>query len=449
MDKRTFLGFLAAALGGIPGRRLFGRSYDDPPAAGQLTNWAGNYRYSTDKLVILDSVEKVRSYVRDHDSMRALGTRHCFNGIADSPHALVSLKPMDRVVSLDPKASTVTVEAGVTYGRLGPYLHDQGFALHNLASLPHISVAGACATGTHGSGVKNGNLSTAVSAMELVTPDGDVVTLARDKDGGSFFGSVVHLGALGVVTKVTLDIRPTFAVSQEVYENLPMAQLAGNFDAIMSAGYSVSLFTDWQKGRISEVWVKRRVEEKAADLTRYGATGASRNLHPIIELSSENCTEQMGVPGPWFDRLPHFRMGFTPSSGKELQAEYFVPRGNAVDAILAIERLRDRITPHLFISEIRTIDADELWLSPCYKRPSVAIHFTWKPDWDSVRDLLPVIERELSPYNVRPHWGKLFAIEPAPLQSRYERMGDFKDLVRKYDPRGKFRNPFLAKNLYG
>lgn len=207
------------------------------------------------------------------------------------------------------------------------------------------------------------------------------------------------------MTKVTLDIRPTFAVSQEVYENLPMAQLAGNFDAIMSAGYSVSLFTDWQKGRISEVWVKRRVEEKAADLTRYGATRASRNLHPIIELSAENCTEQMGVPGPWFDRLPHFRMGFTPSSGKELQAEYFVPRGNAVDAILAIERLRDRITPHLFISEIRTIDADELWLSPCYKRPSVAIHFTWKPDWDSVRDLLPVIEKELSPYNVRPHWG--------------------------------------------
>lgn len=337
----------------------------------------------------------------------------------------------------------------MTYGRLGPYLHDNGFALHNLASLPHISVAGACATGTHGSGVKNGNLSTAVSAMELVTPDGDVVSLSREPDGGSFLGSVVHLGALGVVTKVTLDIRPTFAVSQEVYENLPMAQLAGNFDAIMSAGYSVSLFTDWQKGRISEVWVKRRVEEKAADLTRYGATRASRNLHPIIELSAENCTEQMGVPGPWFDRLPHFRMGFTPSSGKELQAEYFVPRGNAVDAILAIERLRDRITPHLFISEIRTIDADELWLSPCYKRPSVAIHFTWKPDWDSVRDLLPVIEKELSPYNVRPHWGKLFAVEPATLQSRYERMGDFKDLVRKYDPRGKFRNPFLAKNLYG
>jgi xylitol oxidase len=436
-------------LGGIPGRLLLGSSDDDAGPPGRLTNWAGNYRYSTDNLVTLDSVEQVRSYLRDHDSMRVLGTRHCFNGIADSPHALLSLKSMDRVASLDAKASRVTVEAGVTYGRLGPYLHERGFALHNLASLPHISVAGACATATHGSGVRNGNLSTAVSAMELVTPDGESASLSRDKDGESFLGAVVHLGALGVVTRVTLDIQPTFAVCQEVYENLPMAQLADHFDEIMSAGYSVSLFTDWQKGNISEVWAKRRAEEKPADLTRYGARRATRNLHPIIELSPENCTEQMGVPGPWFDRLPHFRMGFTPSSGKELQAEYFVPRGKAVDAMLAVERLRDRISPHLFISEIRTIDADELWLSPCYKRPSVAIHFTWKPEWDSVRELLPVIEKELAPYDVRPHWGKLFTIEPATLQSRYERMGDFKDLVRKYDPRGKFRNPFLATNLYG
>jgi xylitol oxidase len=452
MNKRTFLGLSAAILGGFPARRLFGRGADDPPSPGQLTNWAGNYRYSTDNLVTFTSVEEVRSYVRGHDLMRALGTRHCFNGIADSSRALLSLKPMDRIVSLDPKASTVTVEAGVTYGWLGPYLHEKGFALHNLASLPHISVAGACATATHGSGVKNGNLSTAVSAMELVTAGGDLLTLSRDKDGDAFSGAVVHLGALGVVTKVTLDIRPTFAVSQEVYEHLPMAQLADHFDTIMAAGYSVSLFTDWQDGRISEVWVKRRVGtegEPPADLVRYGATCATRNLHPILELSAENCTEQMGVAGPWYDRLPHFRMGFTPSSGQELQAEYFVPRGQAVDAILAIERLRGRIKPLLFISEVRTIDADELWLSPCYTRPSVAIHFTLKPDWDGVRNLLPVIEKELSPYKFRPHWGKLFAIEPAALQSRYERLRDFKELARKYDPRGKFRNAFLANNLYG
>ena len=220
----------------------------------------------------------------------------------------------------------------------------------------------------------------------------------------------------------------------------------------MSSGYSVSLFTDWQNKRINEVWVKRRVEKGDAPDAKpefYGARLATRNLHPIAELSAENCTEQMGVPGPWYERLPHFRMGFTPSSGKELQSEYFVPRQNAVEAILAIERLRDRVSPHLLISELRTIDADRLWMSPCYKRPSLAIHFTWKPDWDSVRKLLPLIEKELAPYEVRPHWGKLFTLEPAQLQSRYEKLADFKDLLKEHDPRGKFRNEFLTRTLYG
>ncbi len=448
MNKRMFLRLSAAILGGTSGRRLFGRGPDAPASGGTLTNWAGNYRYGTDDLTSLATVDKVRAYVRGHDSLKALGTRHCFNGIADSTHALLSLKPMSRVIELDPKGSTVTVEAGTTYGQLGPYLHEKGFALHNLASLPHISIAGACATATHGSGVKNGNLSTAVSALEFVTADGGLLTLSRDKDGETFLGAVVHLGALGVVTKVTLDVQPAYTMRQEVYENLPLSQLADHFDAIMSGGYSVSLFTDWQKKRINEVWVKRRADDPEADLRRYGATLAARNLHPIAELSAENCTEQMGAPGPWYDRLPHFRMGFTPSSGEELQSEYFVPRENAVDAVLAIERLRDQVGPRLFISEIRAIDADRLWMSPCYKQSSVTLHFTWKPDWENVRKLLPVIEKELSPYKPRPHWGKLFTIEPKILQSRFERLGDFKELARRYDPPGKFRNEFLASNLY-
>ncbi len=254
------------------------------------------------------------------------------------------------------------------------------------------------------------------------------------------------------MTRVTLDVQPTFVMRQYVYEDLPLAQLADHFDEIMSAGYSVSLFTDWQNKRINEVWIKRRIDDgkaMAAEPDFHGAKLATRNLHPIAELSAENCTEQMGVPGPWYERLPHFRMGFTPSSGKELQSEYFVPRKDAVEAILAIERLRDRVGPHLFISELRTIDADRLWMSPCYERPSLAIHFTWKPEWDAVRALMPVIERELAPFAARPHWGKLFTVEPAQLRSRYEKLSEFKDLLARYDPRGKFRNAFLAGILYG
>jgi len=414
-------------------------------------NWAGNLEYSTDRLFAAASVEQVREYVKKENKLKVLGTRHCFNNIADSRDGFLSLKPMDEVIAIDATARTATVAAGITYGQLSPYLHNKGFALHNLASLPHISVAGACTTATHGSGEKNGNLATAASGMEIVTASGDVVKISREKDGDTFHGAVVGLGALGVITSVTLDIQPAFQMRQYVYENLPLGEMKDHFDAIEGSAYSVSLFTDWQKQRINEVWLKSRVEEGVAFHATpefFGAKLATRNLHPIAELSAENCTEQLGVPGPWYERLPHFRMGFTPSAGKELQSEYFVPRKHAVEAILAVERLRDQVSPHLLISEIRAIAADRLWMSPCFEESCVTIHFTWKPDWPSVSKLLPTIEKELTPFNARPHWGKLFTASPERLKTIYKKMPEFIELSQKYDPNGKFRNEFLNKNIF-
>jgi len=445
MNKRTFLKLFSAALVS----RLISPLFAWMPTV-KLTNWAGNLEYSA-ALTPATSIDQARDFVRNHAKLKVLGTRHCFNNIADSMHDLLSLRQMDKVVSLDPQARTVTVESGTAYGQFAPYLHEKGFALHNLASLPHISVAGACTTATHGSGEKNGNLSTAVSAFEFINAAGDVVKLSRNQDGESFRGAVVGLGALGVITKVTLDIQPTFMMKQYVYENLPLDQFKEHFDAIEASAYSVSLFTDWQNKRFSEVWIKSRLEpghEFPAPKEFYGAKLATKNLHPIAELSAENCTEQLGIPGPWFERLPHFRMGFTPSAGKELQSEFFVPRPNAVEAILAVERLRDQITPYLLISEIRAIAADDLWMSPCYKQDCVAIHFTWKQDWPAVSKLLPVIERELTRFKGRPHWGKLFTISSATLKSIYGKMPEFIELAKKYDPAGKFRNEFLNRNIF-
>ena len=447
MNKRTFIKLFAAAMTIPAVSRLLAWAGGE-----KLKNWAGNLYYSTDRLYATSSLEQVQDYVKKESKLKVLGTRHCFNNIADSKDGFLSLKPMDKVIALDAAKHTVTVGAGITYGQLCPYLDSKGFALHNLASLPHISVAGACSTATHGSGEKNGNLATAASGLEMVTAFGDVVNLSRERDGETFRGAVVGLGALGVITKVMLDIQPAFQMRQYVYENLPLIQLKDHFDAIESSGYSVSLFTDWQKQRVNEVWIKSRDEQGQAFHATpefFGATLATRNLHPIAELSAENCTEQMGVPGPWYERLPHFRMGFTPSAGKELQSEYFVPRQHAVEAILAVERLRDQVIPHLLISEIRTIAADELWLSPCYEQPCVTIHFTWKQDWPAVSKLLPVIEKELAPFRARPHWGKLFTTSPAELKGIYKKMPEFIELSRKYDPRGKFRNEYLNKNLFG
>ena len=453
MKKRTFLRLSSAALTGAALTPLTGCEQAAKPAASpsatpaaRLKNWAGNLEYSTDQVVYPESVEQVQAFVKKTDKLRALGSQHCFNKIADSTHHLLSTKKLDKIVALNLAKKFVTVEAGIRYGTLGEYLQKNGWALHNLASLPHISVAGSIATATHGSGVKNGNLASAVSGLEFVTATGEVVTLSKEKDGEQFLGAVVGLGSLGVVTKVTLDIQPTFQVQQHVYENLPFAELEKNFDAIMSAGYSVSLFTDWQKNNVSEVWVKSRMADDKPIKGKpelYGAKLAKRNLHPIAELASENCTEQMGVPGPWHERLPHFRMNFTPSSGKELQSEFFVPYSNAVAALKAINGLGDKWIQDLFISEVRTIAADDLWMSTSYKRPSVAIHFTWKQNTDSVMKLIPMVEEQLAPFGARPHWGKLFTIPAAQLRSRYERFGDFQQLCKQYDPQGKFRNEFL------
>ena len=441
-SRRRFVGQCAALASTAAVSAATGRVPSEAAQAEPLRNWAGNYRYGTRRITSATSLAQIREFVGTHAHFKVLGTRHCFNGIADSADHLLSLRDMTAVVALDRAARTVTVEAGMSYGQLCPMLDREGFALHNLASLPHISIAGACATGTHGSGVNNGNLSTAVSAFEIVTAGGDVLSIARHTDLRMCQAGVVNLGALGVVTKITLDVQPASTMRQDVYLDMPMAQVRDHFEDVVSAGYSVSLFTDWRKGRVNEVWVKRRVEP-GETLTAlrdfYGARPATTNVHPIVELSAEHCTEQMGVAGPWYERLPHFRMGFTPSSGKELQSEYFVARSNAVDAIGAVERLRDHVSPHLMITELRTIAADDLWMSPCYKRPSLAIHFTWKQDWPAVRKVLPMIERELAPFAVRPHWGKLFTIPSTQLQQRYEMSAEFRQLLADHDPRGKFR----------
>lgn len=451
MDKRSFLRKLPLVAGGVvlSQQALVGCS----PKAGNssLKNWAGNLTYSTGNVHYPSTVEKVQEVVKKYDKIKALGSRHSFNRIADSTENLVSLEKMNQVVSLDQSDHTLTVEAGARYGEFAPYLHENGYALPNLASLPHITVIGACSTATHGSGLKNSNLSSSVSAIEFVDASGELVTLSKNQDADLFSGAVVGLGALGVVTKVTLDLLPAFEMTQVVYLNLPMGELENNFLDLQSRGYSVSLFTDWKNKNINEVWIKSQVGEQvtATDLELYGAQLATENVHPVEGESAENVTEQTGVPGPWYERMPHFKMGFKPSAGEELQSEYFVRIEHAYAAMMAMEALNEKISPHLFISEIRTIQADDFWMSPCYQKDSVALHTTWKQDVDTVMKLIPMVEKQLAPFDPVPHWAKLFTMSPQLLQSKYEKLGDFKQLVAQYDPKGKFRNGFLATNLYG
>ena len=410
-------------------------------------NWAGNYDYQATAAHCPVSVDHVRELVRGRSRLKVIGTRHSFNGIADTMGEHISLKHLNRIVALDRANRTVTIEAGVRYGELGLYLYREGYALHNLASLPHISVAGAIATATHGSGNQLGNLATSVTALEMVTADGNLVTVSRQQDGDEFNGSVVGLGALGVVTKLTLDIEPAYNVRQLVFEKLSFAEFESHFDAITSSASSVSLFTDWRDDWFHQVWLKQRVATEATQVGApsgfFGARLAASDVHPIPGHGVENCTFQMGVSGGWHERLPHFRLDFTPSSGDELQSEYLVPRQHACQALGSLAHMRASIEPHILVTEVRTIAADQLWLSPCYQHACVAIHFTWKPDWPAVEKLLPVIEAQLAPFEARPHWGKLFTTVPECVQSLYPKLPDFQRLVRRRDPQGKFRNAFL------
>jgi xylitol oxidase len=335
------------------------------------------------------------------------------------------------------------------YGEVAVPLHDRGWALANLGSLPHISVAGAVATGTHGSGELNGGLATAVRALQMVVPGGELVTLDRGGDGDIFGGAVVALGALGVVTRLTLDVVPTFDIRQYVYDDLAYEQLIEGFDDVVSAAYSVSVFTDWRDPVRAQVWLKQRVGDHgqaAGEPPEHwlGASRATRPRHPIAGMSPVNSTPQLGEPGPWHERLPHFRLGFTPSSGAELQSEYLVARGSAVAALHALAGLRERVAPVLQISEFRTVAADELWLSPAYRRDSVALHFTWIADETAVAPVVSAVEQALEPFEARPHWGKVFSTPPHVVRRLYERGADFTALTQRFDPDGVLRNDLLA-----
>lgn len=436
-------------------------------ASEQSANWAGNVHYGARRVHRPTSVPELQAIVRDAEQVRPIGTGHSFSRIglaAGQPHAgdLVSLAGLPPVVDIDSDAQTVTVGGSVRYGDLATRLHAAGFALSAMASVPHISVAGAVATGTHGSGDRSGGLATAVAAIELVTSNGDRVTLRRDGDaassddpdaagagdGDACAGAIVGLGALGVVTHLTLRVEPTFDMAQWVYEGLGWQRLTADFDQVFASAHSVSVFTRWTPRSVDYVWRKVRLD--ASDVAPapkrwLDATLADGPRHPIPGMSPDACTPQLGAPGPWYERLPHFRLEATPSAGAELQSEYLVPREHAVAAITAIHAIGPRIAPVLLVSELRTVAADELWLSPSYGRDSLAIHFTWRDDMSGVLAVLPLIESALEPFEPRPHWGKVFAVAPEIVAGRYPRHADFGRLRARLDPRSVFGNEFVDR----
>ena len=410
-----------------------------------IRNWAGNVEFHPARLHRPSTLEQLRTVVAGAERIRVLGTGHSFNRIADTDGDLLRIDALPAQVEIAEDRRSATVSAGLRLAELAERLQAVGLALPNLPSLPHISLAGAVATATHGSGDGNRNLAAFVRGIRLVDAQGEVVELTRG-ESEDFDGAVVSLGALGVVTHMTVDVQPTFDVAQHVYHGVPLEELTAQREDVFASGYSVSGFTDWGSGTVS-VWRKLRLDA-GGDAQRppaelLGAALATEPSHPVPGMPTEYCTTQLAVPGPWHERLPHFRPDFTPSSGKELQSEFFVPRERGAEAFEAVRRLGAQVARVLQISEIRTIAADELWLSPCHRRDAVALHFTWIADLAAVAPVLASIEDALLPLGARPHWGKVFLGGPAAALATYPRAEDFRGLIERRDPAGKFRNAFV------
>lgn len=406
-------------------------------------NWAGNFTYSANQIVHARSVAQLQDVARKAGNVRALGTRHTFNDLADTPDTLVSLTEIDPDPVINTEERTLTIGAGTRYGIAARFLQDRGWALHNMGSLPHICIGGATATGTHGSGSRNGNLSTAVAGFELVTADGELLHITRENP--DFSKMVVGLGAFGLVTRVTIDIQPTYQIRQDAYTDMPWETFIQNVDAVMDAGYSVSVFTDWKHDVVEQIWLKSKVSQDVAPFD--SLIGAPRDRSGQARLADSiagNLTPH-GSIGPWLDRLPHFRLETTPSLGAEIQSEYFIDRSHAADALRAVRSIAHLFDGVLIISELRTIAADQLALSPAFGRPTFAFHFTWTDDQEAVNGLLPILEAALQPFDARPHWGKANSVSLGTLETSYVHLESFRQLVRSYDPTGKFRNEYLKR----
>ena len=412
----------------------------------QLRNWAGNVVFSTAVLHRPASIPALQEIVARSRQVRALGAGHSFNRVADTPGALISVADLPADITIDAAAATADVPAGASYADVSRVLEAKGWALPNLASLPHISIAGACCTGTHGSGAHLGCLASQAVAVEFARADGELVRVGRDDP--DFPGSVLTLGALGIMTRLRLAVVPSFAVKQTAWVDLPLDAAAEHFDAIMTAAYSVSMFRDWTRpGLINAVWLKSRADDPAADLSAWGARPATAKLHHIHGQDPAPATEQFGIAGPWHLRLPHFRPEFAPSVGNEQQSEYFIPREYGPAALAALARLD--LARFLYVCEVRTVAADGLWLSPCRDRPTVAIHFTWINDDEAVAAGVTAVEAALGHLDVRPHWAKVFRMPPEQVRPHYPDLPRFRDLAGRHDPGRKFSNPFLARYIGG
>lgn len=414
-----------------------GAFYYNNPKAIRLHNWGGNFNYSTQNIQYPRSVAEVQQIVKNAGKLRVVGSRHSFSKIADSECTMLSTIGLNKIIGINGSIPSVTVQGGLTYTDLLTSLNTAGFALPNLASLAEISVGGAASTNAHGTGVANQALANHIRSMEIVLANGSLLTIGPNDP--RLKGMAAGLGAFGVVTQLELKLVPAFNITTYTYVNMPVQNSYENFAALQNMGFGVllvNMFTAPDAWNIAIVYARSDANNTAMLTSNlFGGTLVSQTTQPsYLALLS---IAQIGLSGV---------------DGNEIQTEYFVPISKAVEAIKAVTAVANstNIFPSLATAfVIRTIASDDLWMSEYYGNDTmVAIHFSWQNNVTAVEAVLPQLERAMIPYGARPHWGKMFTMEPEDFLPHYPKVNEFKKLAEQLDPKGKFRNEFLEENVW-
>jgi len=411
-------------------------------------NWSRTHCFGATELRRPTSIgelqQSIVAAVASGQGVRTIGSRHSFTDIADSD-VVVDLGALPEQFAVSPDRTSVTVSGAMTYARLASLLEPHQLAIANMASLPHLSIAGAISTATHGSGTTNGNLATAVLSLKIMTSAGELRHVQRSDT--QFSAAVVALGAMGAIVAIELAVEPAFDVEQAVHNRLSWSRLHPSLDEVFDAAYSVSVFTDWRDH--VQLWTKRRVDQATLDhATLHDGVQASQPEHPVPGADASSCTNQQ-EPGLWSHRLPHFRSDEVPSVGAEVQSEFFVERALMGQAIERLRSIGDALEPVIMVSEIRTIGADNIWLSPQYQRDCAAFHFTWHHDVVAAHAAADLVTDTLAPLRPIPHWGKVFDPRRFDFDQLYPNLRSALACFQEWDPTSTFTNAWMRNTISG
>ncbi len=396
------------------------------------TNWAGNQSCAPARIVRPRDEHEiavaVRSAVDDGLGVRVLGTGHSFSPVIGTDGALLDLSALSGVVAVDADRSTVTALPATTVGMFGDPLWDLGFALHNQGDIATQQIAGAVATGTHGSGVELAGLSGMVRAMRLITAGGDVLEIGADQPE-LLHAAQVAIGMLGVIARIELEVVPAHRLAERI-EHMPYSEVITRWDELTGSHRHFSFF-----------WLPSEQSAALYGLTTPAGTTLTDTCYVKIYDLAEPDRPDDPTPGRRVDRSYRiYPMEFEPNFH---ELEYFVPFDRAVDAVAAMRELMLGSLPDsVFPMEVRTTAADEAYLSPAYGTPTVVISVSGVPG-TAYEPYLRAVDETLRPFSPRVHWGKLHFLTRDQLLQRYPAAGDFIETRRRLDPGGVFLNDHL------